>query len=101
MRDEQSALSAHNVVVLGVSYDSVKANKAFADKQAFDFLLISDKDKSIARAYGAKGLLPVPKRVSYVIDEGGRVLFTYPDVNPKTHADVILRDLQAHNAKGA
>jgi peroxiredoxin Q/BCP len=93
LRDEQEAVKALNMEVLGVSYDGVKANKAFADKQDFNFLLLSDADKSIAKAYGAKGLLPLAKRVSYVIDEEGRILLAYPDVNPKTHIDVILHDL--------
>lgn len=93
MRDEREATDAAGLTVLGISYDSPAKNKKFAEVERFPFLLLSDEDKSIARAYGAKRLLPGAKRISYVLDEEGKVLLAYPDVDPKTHLDFILRDL--------
>lgn len=94
MRDERAATEGAGLVVLGMSFDSVEANRKFAEKQSFPFLLLSDEDKSVGKAYGAKGLMPFPRRISYVIDEEGKILLAYPDVNPKTHLEFILRDLK-------
>ena len=77
----------------GVSYDSPETNRAFAEKHRLPFLLLSDTDRTLARAVGASiPLLPVPKRVSYLIDADGTVLKAYPKVNPATHAEEVLRD---------
>ncbi len=86
--------------ILGVSADSVKAQKSFCDKQRFPFLLLSDPSKESIKAYGAWG----PKkfmgreyegiyRYSYLIDENGIVEITYPKVKTKTFAHDVLADI--------
>jgi peroxiredoxin Q/BCP len=79
--------------VFGVSYDRPEANRAFADKHRLPFPLLSDRNRSFARAVGAaRRLLPVPKRISYLIGPDGKVLRAYPKVSPATHAQQVLRD---------
>ena len=86
--------------ILGMSADSVKAQKSFCDKQGFPFLLLSDPSKESIKAYGAWG----PKkfmgreyegiyRYSYIIDENGIVEKTYPKVKTKTFAHDVLADI--------
>ena len=41
--------------VVGISRDSVKAQKNFSDKNALPFPLLSDPDASIIKAFGAWG----------------------------------------------
>lgn len=83
------------LAVYGVSYDSPKSNASFADKHRLPFLLLSDRDRSLAKRVGASiPLLPFPKRVSYLVGAEGLVLKAYRKVKPETHADEVLRDVK-------
>jgi peroxiredoxin Q/BCP len=88
--------------VYGVSYDSPETNRAFAEKHGLPFLLLSDTDRTLARAVGAAiPLLPFPKRVSYLIGADGTVLKVYAKVTPATHAEEVLEDFRALMAEGS
>jgi len=53
-------------------------------------------DHELAESVGAaRALLPLAKRVSYLVGPDGTVLANYPDVDPKTHAAEVLTDYQA------
>jgi peroxiredoxin len=39
-------------------------------------------------------MIPVPKRISYLIDADGTILVAYPDVKPGEHAEEVLADLE-------
>ena len=96
LRDSWNELEELGIAVLGVSFDSPEKNRAFAEKNNLPFLLLSDKDHEVAEAVGAsRALLPFAKRISYLVDEGGIVLKTYPKVDPATHAQEVLEDYQA------
>jgi peroxiredoxin Q/BCP len=76
-----------------VSYDSPEANRSFAEKNDLPFRLLSDRERSLAAAVGAKArLLPIPKRISYLIGADGTVLKAYPKVSPGAHAQEVLAD---------
>jgi peroxiredoxin Q/BCP len=82
--------------VFGVSYDSPQKNRSFAEKNSLPFLLLSDRDRSLAKAVGAaRALLPVPKRISYLVGTDGMILKAYPSVSPSKHADEVLRDYES------
>lgn len=82
--------------VLGVSFDSPETNRDFAASNGLPFRLLTDRDHALAKAVGAtRALLPLPKRVSYLVDADGRVLKAYPEVDPKTHAAEVIEDLRA------
>lgn len=79
--------------MLGVSFDTPEKNRAFAEKNKLPFRLLSDRDRELAKAVGAaRALLPLAKRVSYLIGADGTILKTYPDVDPKTHAAEVIGD---------
>lgn len=82
--------------MIGVSYDSPEKNRKFAEKNGLPFLLLSDLDHELAKSVGAaRALLPMAKRVSYLVGPEGTVLMNYPDVDPKTHAAEVLADYRA------
>ena len=83
----------HNVQILGVSFDRVETNKAFADKNGFQFPLLCDTEAVLGKAYGA-GDSGLARRISYLIDEQGRVAQTFPQVSASTHAKEILSSLE-------
>jgi len=81
-------------VILGVSFDSPGANKAFKDKFGFPYDLCSDTDKAASIAYGAAAAdSPRPTRVSVLIGPDGKVAAAYGTVKPADHPDEVLADL--------
>jgi len=79
---------------LGISYDSPNNLRAFRDKFALPFLLLSDREKNTAKAYGSAGLI-LPKRKTFILDEKGVIRRIYNDVNVHTHAEKILLDMES------
>jgi peroxiredoxin len=54
---------------------------------------LSDRDHELAKSVGAsRSLLPMAKRVSYLVGADGRVLVSYPKVDPDTHAAQVIED---------
>lgn len=88
-------MEAAGLTVLGASFDDVAANRAFAEKYDFPYLLLCDTDRSLGRAYGAADSPSegYAKRISYVIDEAGTIAFAYPKVKPGDHLDRVLADV--------
>jgi len=100
-RDGYSRYTSAGLVVLGCSVDSADAHKDFIRKNGLPFPLLLDRDKKIAKAYGAANGIPIlglDRRITYVIDENGKIIKVYPSVDPSTHATEILSDLGATNA---
>lgn len=85
IRDDFSEFKKLDAVVLGVSYDSVESHKKFIEKYELPFLLLSDQEKNISKAFGVKGLLFAP-RVTFVIDQNEKIAWVNLKVNPKTHS---------------
>ena len=82
--------------MLGVSYDSPEKNRIFAEKNALPFRLLSDRNHELAKSVGAgRALIPLAKRISYLVGPDGTVLAAYPDVKPSTHAQEVLEDFRA------
>jgi peroxiredoxin Q/BCP len=77
---------------LGISFDSIEANRAFAEKFSFNFPLLCDVDRKIGLAYDAcdDASADAPRRISYVIGADGRITHTWPKVVPKNHPDEVL-----------
>lgn len=88
------------IKVFGISADSIKSHKKFADKYKLPFTLLSDESKKVLKAYGAikeksmfgNTFLGI-QRMSYLIDEEGKILKVYKKVNPEKHADEVLEDI--------
>lgn len=55
LRDIQSELAEHNVVVLGVSIDPVKRLGKFIERDELNFTLLSDEDHNVAEQFGVWG----------------------------------------------
>jgi peroxiredoxin Q/BCP len=81
--------------VLGISFDTVPDNAAFAQRLGYSFPLLSDTDRAVGLAYGAadSASAQYAKRISYLIGPDGTVRRVYPKVNAATHPEEILKDL--------
>ena len=97
LRDVQAELAAHNLVVLGISPDSAKRLKKFEERDRLNFTLLADEDHAVADAFGVWG----PKkfmgkeydgihRISFLIDEQGKVAHVFNKFKTSDHHQVVL-----------
>lgn len=100
-RDSNAAMLEMGLVILGVSKDSVKSHKKFADKYELNFPILSDESTEMIKSYDAwapkkfmgreyLGIL----RKSVLIDEKGKISKIYEDVKAKTHRDEVINDVR-------
>jgi peroxiredoxin Q/BCP len=85
---------------VGVSRDDTGTQARFVAEHEFDYPLIADPDGSVAKAFGAKRIGPVPsRRQTYVLDADLTVLEVISDeLRMDRHADdalEVLRRLRA------
>lgn len=97
LRDNYTALQEKGYTLLGVSADSEKRQKNFANKYEFPFQLLADEDHSVINAFGVWG----PKkfmgkeyngihRTTFKVDENGVVTAIISKVKTKDHAAQLL-----------
>ena len=96
-RDQFAALEAAGAVVLGISRDTVKAQKRFKDKFDLPYTLLADKDQEVIKRFDLlkqKTMYGKPvtgvERTTYVIGSDGRLLHTFANVKPQGHAEEVL-----------
>jgi len=85
---------------VGVSRDDADTQARFVSKHEFDYPLIADPDGSVAKAFGAKRIGPVPsRRQTYVLAADLTVLEVISDeLRMDRHADDALEVLRRHRA---
>jgi peroxiredoxin Q/BCP len=88
--------------VLGVSFDSVEEQAAFAEAEQFHYRLLSDPDQTVGAAYDTVRQegedyhgMPLPRRVSYLINPDGVIAKAYDLTGQdlSEHAGRILDDI--------
>ncbi len=91
---------AKDIVVIGISKDSVASHAKFAEKYNLPFILISDKELEAIKAYDVWKEKKMCGKVSfgvvrttYIIDEKGFVEKVMEKVKPDTNAQEILEYL--------
>jgi peroxiredoxin Q/BCP len=96
-RDAFTDFKKRGIRVLGVSEDSEASHKKFTAKYKLPFTLLADPDHAIADAYGVYGekkfmgrtYLGV-KRMTFLIDEKGKIKKVFEKVKPEEHAREVL-----------
>lgn len=97
LRDAFTELSNKNVIVIGISMDTVQRQQNFVTKKSFPYDLLADTQGLVVRDFGAwgakkflgksyEGIL----RLSFLLDEEGIVTHVFDKVNTKTHARDVL-----------
>ena len=93
---------AQDVVVMGVSRDSVASHQKFAQKYDLPFILLADPELQAIQAYGVwQGKKLYGKvsmgvvRTTFIIDEQGNIEKIMPKVKPDTNAAELLSYLGA------
>ncbi len=90
-----------NAVVLGVSKDSVKSHKNFAEKHGLKVTLLSDPEHKVIEQYGAWKLKKRygreyygTQRSTFLIDPDGVIRHIWPNVRVKGHVEAVLEKLK-------
>ncbi|MCL4399622.1 peroxiredoxin [Candidatus Parvarchaeota archaeon] len=94
-RDSLKNLDSLGVPVYGISVDSVESHKKFKEKYKINFRLLSDSQKKLVEKLGIKSMTGVASRVTFILDENGRVLKIYPKVSPDLHASEVIEYLSS------
>ncbi|HEV2261422.1 MAG TPA: peroxiredoxin [Candidatus Rubrimentiphilum sp.] len=85
--------------VIGVSHDTIDTLNRFSVSECRSkFPVAADPALNVAKAYDA--VLPqnpaYANRTSYVIVPGGKIIYTYTDLNPSLHVANTLQALQQY-----
>lgn len=100
IRDSFVDFRDNDIVVLGVSYDTPEAQKAFKEKYHLPFILLSDSNKEVAKMYGAyTGPLNelFPNRMTFIIDKQQKISKILYKVDIATHTQDVLTAIKEHS----
>ena len=99
--DQIVSFKNKNISIIGISKDSIKAQKNFCLKNDFKFDILSDTELTVLKSYKAWGLKKMYGReyegilrISYLIDENGNIEQAYSKVKTLTHATDVLESLK-------
>lgn len=100
-RDSFSKFKKGGIEVFGVSLDSEKSHQKFIQKYGLPFRLLVDTDRAISEAYGTYGEKKFMgrtymgnHRMTFLIDEKGKIKKIFSKVKPEDHADEVLSAFQ-------
>jgi peroxiredoxin Q/BCP len=94
-RDNLQPIRSLGAEIVGVSLDNVDFHKRFAAKYSLSFPFISDKDKRVAKAYGAlRETGASTNRVTFLIDREGKIARIFPKVDVTRHAQEVVAALK-------
>lgn len=96
-RDKDSLYAEHNIVVLGINFDSPQSHAAFKEKYHLPFTLLTDATGETTKAYGARSGIPFvnnffPSRVTFLIDKEGNIIKMLQDIDVSTYADSVFKE---------
>lgn len=96
-RDLKGDFAAVGVAVVGMSADTVRRQKNFADKQGLDYPLLSDTEHVVVAPWGVWGekknygkTYEGIHRSTFLFDADGKVVRAWPKVRVKGHVDEVL-----------
>jgi len=81
IRDEKAEYDDLNVDILAISVDSLFTLEKYKQEQNYNFPLLSDFNKDVARAYGTLyedfvlGMKGVAKRSAFLVDQNGTIRY--------------------------
>lgn len=100
-RDDYSAYEKADVIILGVSPDSVQSHVKFKMKYDLPFPLLSDEDHKVCEKYGVWALKKFMGReymgvlrTTYLIDADGQIVRVFEKVRPAEHSGEVLAALE-------
>ena len=90
---------AKDIEIIGISPDDVNSHKKFCTKMGIKYVLLSDTEKEVSKAFGVWGKKKFMgreymgvTRSSFLVNEKGKIFKIYPKVKPAGHAKQVLQD---------
>lgn len=100
LRDHDAEIAARGAAILGVSTQDEDSHRRFTRKHRLNFPLLADKGGVVGRAYGtiggggllaaAKAIVGMADRVTFIIDERGRIAHVIDRPDVAHHAEEVL-----------
>jgi peroxiredoxin Q/BCP len=101
-RDTFAQLEAAGAVVLGISRDTVGAQKKFKEKYSLPYTLLADPDETVCNQFGVikeknmygkkvKGI----ERTTFLIGADQTLLKVFAKVKPEGHAEEVLAEIRS------
>lgn len=100
--EQYDSLFGPEVVLVGISADSIETHKRFAASLGLPFRLLSDPDQRVSKQYASKNPEGYNRRTVYVIGPDGRVKFRnlhFNALDPRDYSD--LRAAVRSSTRGA
>ena len=83
----------NNASIVGVSADGVEDHASFCSSESLDYLLLSDPDGTVSKAYGS-WMAPYSMRHTFLIDPAGEIRERWTGVRPNGHAQEVMERLK-------
>jgi peroxiredoxin Q/BCP len=100
LRDHNKDIAAKGAAILGVSTQNEASHQKFTEKYQLNFPLLADTDGAVGRAYGTiggpgilsklKSAAGMADRVTFVIDEKGKIAHVIDKPDVANHAEEVL-----------
>lgn len=91
-RDQYQDFQSAGADVIGISRDDASSHAEFKQHHRLPFELLSDPGGKVAEAWGVKGKLGMPGRVTYVFDSKGVLQYRFDSmIRFNKHIDEALR----------
>jgi peroxiredoxin Q/BCP len=100
LRDHNKEIAAKGAAILGVSTQGEESHRKFTKKYDLNFPLLADTEGKVGRAYGTlggaglvsklKSAVGMADRITFVIDEKGRIAHIINRPNVANHAEEVL-----------
>lgn len=100
-RDDFPKFSKSDAVIIGISPDSVKSHKKFAEKYKLPFNLLADEEKKVLEKYGVwkeksmygRKYMGV-ERTTFIIDKKGKIKKIFNKVKVDMHNKEVMEALK-------
>ena len=100
LRDHNKEIAAKGAAILGVSTQNEASHQKFTEKYKLNFPLLADTEGTVGRAYGViggpgilsklKSAAGMADRVTFVIDEKGKIAHVIDKPDVANHAEEVL-----------
>jgi peroxiredoxin Q/BCP len=100
LRDHNKEIAAKGAAILGVSTQNEASHQKFTEKYKLNFPLLADTEGAVGRAYGTiggpgilsklKSAAGMADRVTFVIDEKGKIAHVIDKPDVANHAEEVL-----------
>jgi thioredoxin-dependent peroxiredoxin len=77
-RDSYETFKSKGAELIGISSDSIDSHKRFSAKHNLTYSILSDENGKLRKMFGVpKTLGLIPGRVTYIVDENGKVIHIF------------------------